>query len=110
MPRDENAPALIYTTFGTVKDAEKLGSLLIEARLAACVNIFPQIISLYVWKGKKQRDQEVAMLIKTRQSLVEQVLEAAKRHHPYETPALLVLDVTRSDADYCAWILGATSP
>ncbi len=100
---------LIYTTCASREEAEQLGNAVIDQGLAACVNIFPDITSIYIWQGKKQADREVAMLVKTRKALQNETVTALKRLHPYETPALLVLDVPFADADYCAWIFQQTA-
>jgi periplasmic divalent cation tolerance protein len=80
----------------------------VAARLAACVNIFPGMISIYEWKGARELADEVAMIIKTRASLVDAVLAETKRLHPYELPALLVLPTEGGSEEYCRWILGQT--
>ena len=102
-------PVLIYTTFPSIEDAKRVGAVLVEARLAACVNIFPGMISIFEWKGKREEASEVAMIIKTRRSLTERVLAETRRLHPYELPALLVLPTEGGSADYCAWIVGQTN-
>ena len=101
--------ALIYTTCASREEAERLGAALVDQRLAACVNIFPGVTSIYVWRGQQQTDSEVAMLVKTRKSLTDQAINAIKAGHPYDTPALLVLDVPQADADYCAWVFEQTA-
>ena len=106
----ENAdrPILIYTTFPTLDDAKRVGDALVAARLAACVNTFPGMISIYEWKGARQEDNEVAMIIKTRAGLAEKVMAETKRLHPYEVPALLVLPTQGGSSEYCDWIVGQT--
>jgi periplasmic divalent cation tolerance protein len=101
-------PVLIYTTFASLEDAKRVGGALVAARLAACVNIFPGMISLYEWKGTREEANEVAMIIKTRSGLTDQVLAETKRLHPYEVPALLVLPTEGGSTDYCDWIVGET--
>lgn len=105
---DPDAPILIYTTFETADDARAMGRSLVEARLAACVNIFPPITAIYEWQGELEESGEVAMLIKSRRALQDRLLAAAKRLHPYETPALLVIETTAADADFCRWIAEQT--
>ena len=90
MANDER-PVLIYTTFPSLDDAKRVGDALVAARLAACVNMFPGMISIFEWQGAREEASEVAMIIKTRRSLTEAVLAETKRLHPYELPALLVL-------------------
>jgi periplasmic divalent cation tolerance protein len=101
-------PALVYTTFARLEDAKRVGEALVAARLAACVNVFPGMISIFEWKGAREAANEVAMIIKTRGSLTEAVLAETKRLHPYELPALLVLPTEGGSPDYCAWIMGQT--
>lgn len=105
---NEERPTLVYTTFATLEDAKKVGDALVAAKLAACVNIFPGMISIYEWKGTRETTDEVAMIIKTRASLTEAVLAETKRLHPYELPALLVLPTEGGSAEYCNWIRGQT--
>jgi periplasmic divalent cation tolerance protein len=97
-------PVLIYSTFPSPEEAERVGGLLVDRGLAACVNIFPGMTSIYVWEGSRQRESETAMLIKTRASLATDVIAEARKTHPYTNPALLVLPVTDGSADFMRWI------
>lgn len=107
MAKDDR-PVLVYTTFAELDDAKRVGDALVAARLAACVNIFPGMISIYEWQGARETAGEVAMIVKTRASLAEAVLAMTKRLHPYELPALLVLPTAGGSAEYCGWILSQT--
>jgi len=100
----------VYTTFPSVVEAEKAGNILVEARLAACVNILPGMISVYRWQGAVERAEEAVMIVKTRASLAEAVRASVKSTHPYDTPAIVVLPVESVDERYFAWILAATTP
>jgi len=106
----ENAdqPVLIYTTFPTLEDAKRVGRALVAERLAACVNVFPGMVSIYAWKGARQEDNEVAMIIKTRAGLADRVMAETTSLHPYEVPALLVLPTEGGSAEYCSWIVSET--
>jgi periplasmic divalent cation tolerance protein len=101
-------PVLIYTTFPSMDDAKRVGEALVAVRLAACVNMFPGMISIFEWKGAREEANEVAMIIKTRADLAEQVMQEVKRLHPYEVPALLVLPTEGGSEAYCGWILSQT--
>ncbi len=106
---DGDKPILIYTTFPTRETAEAAADALLDRHLIACANIIPGMVALYRWRGQHHRDVEVVMIVKTRAALTEQVIEATKRLHPYETPALLALRPVAGSADYFAWIAQQTS-
>jgi len=105
---DADLPVLIYSTFPNLDEAKRVGDALVGARLAACVNVFPGMISIYEWKGGRAMDEEVAMIVKTRAGLTEEIMAEVKRLHPYDVPALLVLPTVGGSEDYCAWIAGET--
>lgn len=105
---DENTPILVYTTLETPADARDLGQALIGAGLTACVNIFPAITAIYEWEGALTEAQESAMLIKSRKGVQDRLLAEAKRLHPYDTPALIVLGVAGGDVDFFNWIAEQT--
>ena len=100
---------LLYTTYPSIVEAEQSGRLIVEKRLAACVNILPGMISHYWWEGKIDRGEEVVMLIKTRASLAEAACAMVKERHSYTTPAILVLPVESVDPAYHKWIVGETA-
>jgi len=106
---NEDRVVLIYTTLPTLDDARRVGEALVAAKLAACVNMFPGMISIFEWKGAREEANEVAMIIKTRASLTKAVLAETKRLHPYELPALLVLPTEGGSAEYCGWIASQTA-
>ena len=105
---EDDRPVLIYTTFPSQDDATRLGETLVAARLAACVNMFPGMRSIFQWNGVLEAAEEVAMIIKTREGLKERVLAETKRLHPYDVPALLVLPTEDGSPEYCAWISAET--
>jgi periplasmic divalent cation tolerance protein len=104
----DDRPVLVYTTFARLEEAKGVGEALVAAGLAACVNIFPGMISIYEWKGARETADEVAMIIKTRASLADAVLIETKRLHPYEVPALLVLPTEGGSEEYAAWLADQT--
>jgi periplasmic divalent cation tolerance protein len=96
---------LIYTTFPDAAAAETVGGSLVDRGLAACVNVIPGMTSIYVWQGSRHRDSEVVMIVKTRASLAERVIEEARKQHPYDNPALVVLPIEGGSTDFLSWIL-----
>lgn len=101
---------LIYTTFPSKREAKKAGRILIESGLAACVNIFPKMTSLYIWEGELQKSREAAMLVKTASNRSAEALAEIKRLHPYSVPARLALAVEGGGADFLEWISRQTGP
>jgi periplasmic divalent cation tolerance protein len=108
--QENDKPVLIYSTFPSPEAAEAVGRELVERRLAACVNILPGMTSIYRWEGAIARDSEAVMIIKTRGSLAEKVIEAVKARHSYTNPALVVLPILDGSADYLRWLSGETAP
>ena len=105
----DDQPVLVYATFPSAGEAERVGGALVDCGLAACVNIMPGMTSIYVWQGERRRDAEVVMIAKTRAALADRLVEEARRLHPYTNPALLVIPVLGGSADFCRWIAGQTA-
>jgi periplasmic divalent cation tolerance protein len=97
-------PVLIYSTFPSPEEAERIGGALVDRGLAACVNIFPGMTAIYMWEGKREKGSEAAMIIKTRESLAHTVIAEARKLHPYSNPAFVVLPVVGGSEDFLRWI------
>ncbi|HEX3430857.1 MAG TPA: divalent-cation tolerance protein CutA [Rhizomicrobium sp.] len=93
----------VYSTFPDRESAANMGRLLVEARLAACVNIFPPMTSIFEWEGKIDSSTEHAVLIKTRRVLADRAIAAARPLHPYTIPCFLILPIASGNEDYLAW-------
>lgn len=100
----------VYSTFPGREAAMTVGRVLVERRLAACVNVLGPMRSIYEWQGTIEAGDEVAAFIKTRRSLVGQVIEAARPLHPYTTPCFLVLPIDAGNRDYLDWARAQTDP
>jgi periplasmic divalent cation tolerance protein len=100
---------MVYTTFPDAEAAAAVGRALVGARLAACVNILPTMTSIYHWEGRCETAAEAVMLIKTRASLADAVVEAIRARHSYDVPAIVVLDIAGGAAPYLAWIASETA-
>ena len=103
-----DAPVIVYATFPTLQAAEEIGGALVDAGLAACVNLLPGMVSIYHWQGSRQRDAEVAAVFKTRASLAERLIEVARRLHPYDNPAFVVIPITGGAAPFLDWVMTET--
>ena len=106
---EKDKPILVYATFPSRSEAERIGGRLVEEGLAACVNILPGMVSIYIWEGKRQQDEECAMIIKSRASLAAPIIRTVRSLHPYENPALVVLDIEGGSQPFLDWILGQTA-
>ena len=106
----DDDPILIYTTFAEPADARRVGKALVEARLAACVNIFEGMTAIYEWQGALEEAGETVMVIKTRRGLQDRALAEAGRLHPYDTPALMVIPIDGGGGAFFAWIAQQTQP
>ena len=96
--------SFIYITCADDREAETIGGMLVQSRLAACVNILPGMKSLYWWQGKLERGEEVVLIAKTRTELVDELTEAVKAAHGYEVPCVVSLPITSGNADFLRWI------
>lgn len=101
---------LIYTTFASREAAEQVGGRLVGERLAACVNVYPGMVSIYSWEGALERTEEVGMLVKTRRARAEAAMAALTDWHPYETPAVMLIPIEACNADFSRWISAMTQP
>lgn len=95
---------VILVTASSEEEARKIASYLVEKRLAACVNLFKDIESIYRWKGKISDEKEVLMLIKTRKKLYKSVEDEVKKLHSYEVPEIIALPIISGSKDYLYWI------
>ncbi|CAN0457536.1 unnamed protein product, partial [Phaeothamnion confervicola] len=95
---------LIYATFPDQAAAEAVAQALVMAGLVACANIVPGLTSIFIWEGKLEREQEVAMIMKTRTALADRVVEEARRRHPYDNPAIVVMPLAGGAAGFLDWI------
>jgi periplasmic divalent cation tolerance protein len=87
--------------------AQALAQGMVEAGLAACVQLLP-VTSFYVWRGESRREAEYLLLAKTRAALWPALEEFVRAHHPYELPELLQLPVTGGSAVYLQWLREGT--
>jgi periplasmic divalent cation tolerance protein len=98
----------VYATFPDLAVAERIGRAVIEAGLAACVNIVPGMRSIYRWKGAIEAADEVVGLFKTRADGADALCAAIAGRHPYDTPAIVVLPIGGGDGRYLDWIVAET--
>lgn len=99
----------VYAVFACTEEAERIGRLMVEERLAACVNILAPCRSFYQWEGAIESGDEVPALFKTRTETAEALAARIAALHSYDVPALAVWPIERTLPAYSEWINDAVS-
>ena len=102
--------AVILITIDSREAADRLAEILLGKKLAACVNILPDVSSHFWWKGAPDTEKELLLVIKTRASLVDDIVVAVKDNHPYDVPEVIALPIIGGNPDYLAWLDAETRP
>ena len=95
---------LLYVTAANSHEADTIANTLVTERLAACANLLGPISSVYFWDGQLQKSQEVALILKTRQTLSDAAVARVRALHSYECPAIVVIPVLGGHAEFLDWI------
>jgi len=101
---------LVFTNLPDRASAQRLADLLLEQRLAACVNILAPCRSVYRWKDALQHDEEHPMLIKTSAERYPALEQALRQGHPYELPEIIAVPIERGLPAYLDWVAAETKP
>ena len=99
---------IVLTTTGTEDEADQLASAIVEARLAACVQI-QRVRSVYVWQGETRREPEWLLSMKTRTGRYAALEAFIRERHGYEVPEIVQLPITAGAADYLRWVAQGTA-
>jgi len=96
---------VVLITVPSRETGQEIANLLLERKLAACVNIISPITSVYTWEGQPHTDEEALLIVKTRRDLFEdQLLPAVLAVHPYEVPEIIALPILMGSTRYLDWI------
>jgi len=96
---------VVLVTCGSLEEGKRIGRALVEARLAACVNVLgTPIESIYRWKGKIDTATEFLLLIKSSRERFAALQDAVKRLHSYAIPEIIALPIEKGSRDYLAWL------
>jgi periplasmic divalent cation tolerance protein len=99
----------VYATFADADEAARIGRLVVEERLAACVNILGQCRSIYRWQGQVEDAEEVAAIFKTGSEGAALLIQRIGELHSYDVPAAVAWPITEVSQEYSAWILDNSS-
>lgn len=94
----------VYMTAGSMEEARDIGKSLVESKLAACVNIFDPMTAIYRWEGEIREDREVALIAKTVNTKVPDLIRKVKSMHSYDCPCILALPVSAGNLGFLRWI------
>ncbi|REL39318.1 divalent-cation tolerance protein CutA [Rhodohalobacter sp. SW132] len=97
---------MLYVTTGNRDEARRIGKVLVEEKLCACVNILDPMESLYWWNGEVQNETETVLIVKTTQKMVSEVTKRIKKLHSYEVPCVISLPLSSEEGnpEYISWI------
>lgn len=96
---------VIYITAPSLEVGKEIAAMLLDQKLAACVNIISPVTSLYLWQNEKHEDQEVLLVVKSRMGLfADRLVPAVLSVHPYETPEIIAMPIVAGQRDYLDWI------
>ncbi|NJD08555.1 MAG: divalent-cation tolerance protein CutA [Methylococcaceae bacterium] len=101
---------LVFSTCPEAETANRLAHLLVEQRLAACVNLLPGITSCYRWQGAVETASEVLLMAKTATHRYGEVERAIRQHHPYELPEIVMVPIGHGLPPYLQWIAQCVEP
>src|SRR5215207_472511 len=99
---------VVFMTAANGEEATRLADMLVGAHLAACVQILPEIESVYRWQGKVERQAEVLLLAKTTRGKFDDLEREVRALHSYDTPEIVAVPIVIGSAPYLEWLVKAT--
>ncbi len=100
---------MLYSTFPNRNEALSAARTLVDARLAACVNVIDNVTSVYRWEGSAQQEAEVILIAKTHASVREKAIELLKASHPYTLPCILAYKAKDGLPSFLEWVENETA-
>jgi len=94
----------IFVTASSGQEAETIAKELVGSRLVACANIFPEIRSIFRWKGEVQKEQEVFLIMKSRTALFDRIEQRVRELHSYEVPEIVAVPIVKGSPPYLDWV------
>ena len=108
MEKSAEQVLVILVTAANQEEAVKIGEGVVNAKLAACANIIPEVQSIYRWKGKVVKAQEVLLILKSTRDRYSALEKTIKAMHTYGTPEIVALPVKEGLARYLGWVRSET--
>ena len=99
---------IVLITAGSGEEAATIARALVDEHIAACVNVVPEVRSLFFWEGKTQDAREALLICKSRQPLLENLISRVKSLHSYAVPEVLALPIIAGSRDYLDWLREST--
>lgn len=100
---------LVTITVPSREVGQEIANVLVDGKLAACVNIVPGVSSVFAWQGNIEQDDELLLIAKTRSGLFDRLAATVKRVHPYDVPEVIAIPIVAGSNEYLAWIDVETS-
>lgn len=100
---------IVFTTVSNQTVGETLAAKIVEARLAACVQVLPRMTSVYMWEGRVTIEGEHLLLIKTLPEKFDELSAFITANHTYDVPEIVAIDVVRVSEPYHDWVIKVTS-
>lgn len=101
---EESAYIVVFITTDDAKEAQQISKVLLKQRKAACVNIISNVDSLFWWEGKLDSARENLLVVKTKASLLPEVINLVKKVHSYDVPEIIALPIVGGNQEYLDWI------
>ena len=95
---------VLFITTADTEEAQRIAGALLNERKAACVNIVPGIDSLFWWQGKLDSAQENLLIVKTRASVLDEIVRLVRELHSYDVPEIIALPIIGGNQDYLEWM------
>jgi periplasmic divalent cation tolerance protein len=104
MSQQTNDSIVVLITAPNADEATRIAERLVERKLAACVQMLPPMTSIYVWKGEVQRESEILLIAKSTRAKFDELEEAVRAIHSYETPEIIALPIVAGSESYLSWL------
>jgi periplasmic divalent cation tolerance protein len=99
----------VYAIFANAEEAARIGRIVVEERLAACVNILPNVHSIYRWRGAVETSEEAAAILKTSAAMAEALITRIAALHSYDVPCIVTWPIDKVLASYADWVEGSVN-